>query len=269
MKKIKALSLAVAAVTAFTGVCLTGFTIKRSDGNPTRYCGGGSMVSQTETISYDHKATTSSYAIPSKVPDYCGTADASNCANVAGAEIIGYYDRFYEDLVPNYKGYVQIGSGVMYRGLSTETQNMMVALKTYMGTQEGTTFDGFHQGMRTYVQNCSLSYSVEDLGSLNFVKYKAAVEAGKPVALFLSDYAYHTATTTTSGGEVITVSHSSVAHVVVGYGYKVDTYYDANYNVLTTRTYLNVASGFATYGLCILSLNGKSTVDRASAITIS
>lgn len=245
------------------------YTNTEHEYDSTRYCGGSGFVERTETLTYASKETTSEYAMKGNVPNYSSSADATNCANVAGAELIGYYDRFYEELIPDCKTYVQIGNTVVYRSANSAIVEVMTSLKNYMGTGTGTTYNGFQKGMKKYVENHNLTYSTEDVGSLNFNKYKAAVEANKPVALFLSDYTFYLGAETNSTGETITTEYSNVAHVAVGCGYKVDTYYDNSGNSIFTRTYLKIASGFETVGFVYMCLDDYSTIDRAVAVTIS
>lgn len=235
----------------------------------TRYCGGSNFIDKSEVLTFARKETTSQYSMKGDVPNYSGHLDAPNCANVAGAELIGYYDRFYEDLVPNYQTYFQMGSMLVYRSVSSQISEVMIALRDYMGTNNGTTFNGFHKGMKTYVEKHNLSYFTEDLGGLDFGKYKAAVEANKPVALFLSDYSFYLGAESNDNGETITTEYCDVAHVAVGCGYQIDTYYDNLGNVKFTRTYLKIASGFITRGIIYLCLDGQSTIDRATAVIIS
>ena len=205
-----------------------------------------------------------------EVPNYNQINDSS-CANVAGTILIGYYDRFCEELVPNYKTYVKIGTAIRYRIESFEIQAVMEELYTLMGTDVGgggTTYSGFHNGMKSYVNAHGYSYSTEDLGSLNFNKYKSAVDNNKPVAIFLLNYSYAVGGEDNGTSEVIKSHYSTVAHVVVGCGYKVDTYYNANGQVIATRTYLKVASGWVQYGITYLCLDGKSEIYKADSITI-
>ncbi|MDE6667975.1 MAG: hypothetical protein K2K38_06480 [Clostridia bacterium] len=266
MKK-KILVCLVAVFGAVASSFCTGFKFVSSD--ETKYCGGSDFTEQSETINYSRKETTT-YSTNGDVPNYDRIKDSS-CANVAGTVLIGYYDRFCEELVPNYKTYVQIGASIMYRTASLEIKAVMEELYTLMDTDvgaAGTTYDGFHKGMKSYVNNHGYSYSTEDLGNLDFNKYKSAVENNKPVAVFLENYSYAVSWKDSGTSEVIKSHYSTVAHVVVGCGYKVDTYYNANGQVIATRTYLKVASGWFEYGITYLCLDGKSSLDRANAIII-
>ena len=238
--------------------------------NDVKYCGAGTFTDESETINYSRKETTS-YSIKGDVPSYYSQTGNSNCANVAGTVLIGYYDRFCEDLIPDYQTYIQFGSVIKYSVGGLETQNVMERLYTLMGTDvgaEGTTYNGFHKGMKSYVNSCNYKYSVEDVGNLDFNKYKTAVENNKPVALFLDNYSFAVSGQDTGTGEVINSRHCVVAHVVIGCGYKIDTYYNSNNQIIATRTYLKVASGFTAFKLTYLCLDGKSKIDRATSITI-
>ncbi len=236
----------------------------------TNYCGAGSFIDESETINYAKKETVS-YYIKGEIPSYYCQTSNTNCANVAGTILIGYYDRFCEELIPNYKTYVQIGTIFKYKVGSAETQKVMESLYTSMETDVGTlgtTYEGFQKGMNSYVSSCNYSYTVNDVGNLNFNKFKTEVESNKPVAIFLNNYSYAVEGQDTGTSVVINSRHSYVAHVVIAYGYKVDTYYNANGQIIATRTYLNVASGMDEYKLTYLCLDGKSKIDRAISVII-
>ena len=267
MKK-RILTCFVAVFALVVASFCTGFKLVPSD--ETKYCGGSNFTEQSETINYSRKETTS-YNIKGNVPDYYRLTEDSGCAVIAGAELIGYYDRLCEELIPNYKSYKQLGSAIMYRSPSFEIQAVMEELYTLMGTDTstgGTTYNGFHKGVKSYVNNHGYSYSTQDVGNLDFNKFKSAVENNKPVAIFLDNYSYALTGEDNGSSEVIRSTHSTIAHVVVACGYKVDTYYNSNGQVIATRTYLKVASGSIEYGITYLCLDGKSGIDRADAITI-
>ena len=95
-KKILICLVAVFSLVA-ANFCM-GFKLVSSD--ETKYCGGSDFIEQSETINYSRKET-ATYNMKGNVPSYERIKDTS-CANVAGAILIGYYDRFCEELVPNY-----------------------------------------------------------------------------------------------------------------------------------------------------------------------
>lgn len=267
---IKRFSIASIFVSVLLCVPYASYTIPKNF-NETHYCGSGSYVEQSETITYTRKETTE-YSIKGDLPNYFTLYGNTNCANIAGAVIIGYYDRLYENLIPDYKTYTQIGSTIRYKMMNTDVQQVVSTLYTLMGTdsnQAGTTYNGFQAGMKAYVENYGYTYATEGLGSLNFDKYKSAVEAEKPVAVFLSTYSMLVSCSTSNSTETIVSSSCSIAHVEVGCGYRIDTYYNASNQIVMEKTYLKVASGLSEFNIAYLCLDKNSTIDKASAIIIN
>lgn len=240
-----------------------------------RYYGSDSFVEQMQTVSYSTKST-ESYTIPYDLPNYFGVVnEETGCANNAGACIIGYYDRFYENLIPNYKSYVKIGNVIRYRTGTTEVIDLVEELYVLMGTDVnhlGTTFSEFQAGMLQYVANKGYTYSTTNLfvnGSFNIQNYKSAVQNGKPVALFMTGFALVNEIIETTNMDTVLSGYSMAPHVMVGCGYKIDKYYNSNGAIQDTRTYLKVASGSNIYGIGYLNINGLGQMDRAISVTIS
>lgn len=225
------------------------------------------------TIDYATKST-QTYSIQYDLPDLEGGTNTS-CANTAGAVIFTYYDRFYENLIPNYVPYITIGNGIRYKNTSAETWYLVEELAELMLIGEphaGTTFSEFQLGMSTYATNHGYTYSSTDVfsnGSFNFNNYKTSVENNKPVAIFLTNFSMLNSINEGDGQDSISSGYCAVSHVAVGCGYRVDTYYNANNNVIDTRTYLKVASGLIGYGVGYLNINGVSTISKAISTQVS
>lgn len=236
------------------------------------YQGSGSYIEKIDKIDYANRED-NNYSIQSNVPDYMGVEGGNSCANIAGGIVIGYYDRFCENLIPNYQTYELFYGYVLYKGMSGEAGEVIKSLNGLMGTTSGgTTFSGFQAGMNSYVKSHGYTYGSTSLmtnGVFDFGKYEQAVKNNKPVALFYNYYAISSVVTQETGYDEIYNYSNSASHVAVGFGYKQHTYYDINGKIITTRTYLKVASGFATYGICYFNINNYSKIDNAVAITIS
>lgn len=238
------------------------------------YSGSGDFTELSETVSYSYK-TEDIYSIKGDVPNYSGVVGGTNCANVAGGVLIGYYDRYCENLIPNFQNYRVLGTTIIYKSLTTETSNVITTLKDLMGTdknQPGTTFSGFQSGMSEYVSSHGYTYSSESVlsgGNFDFSKYKNALESNKPVALFLNNYALLSSIQENGGQDVIYSEHSTVAHVVVACGYKQHHYYNSNGQKTAERTYLKVCSGITTRGICYLNINSVSKIDKAISVNIN
>ena len=240
------------------------------------YCGGGTYTSQTYTYNYDHK-TDNEYYIPGSAPEYTGIVGASNCAVVAGTNLIGFYDRLYENLIPNYQTYNSFGGRVLYKGLRAETEAVMNTLDTLMEADvdgPGVTFTGYVNGLEQYVENHGYNFSYVSLmswGSFDFDDYKTAVESGKAVSLFLTNYALvpmASIVQNTNQDSVLNYNYSS-NHVVIGCGYRVIDYYNSS-NVLVNHVkYLRVSSGFPELTLCYLNISNFTQITNAITINIS
>ena len=234
------------------------------------YQGGTSNYQEfSYTVSYDHKTITES-GIRYGLPQYCPTVGTS-CANAAGGIIIGYYDRFYPELIPDFQSYLMIGTNIVYRASSYEIEDLIINLKTLMGTDDtGTTYTGFNAGMTSYVQSKGRTYTATSLftnNTFDFNRYKTTVDGGTPVAFFFNGYAM-AATVDGEGVDTINNAVSVNTHVAIGYGYKEDIYYDANNNVISTQRFLMVSSGLAIYGLCYFNIH-YGTINKAVAATIA
>ena len=239
------------------------------------YSGIGNFTERTETISYATKST-ESYSIPYDLPNYYGSVDnMTGCANTAGSVLIGYYDRFCENLIPNFKTYTQLGSIIRYKAPTTEIANVVDQLYILMETdvaQLGTTFSGFQRGMNAYAVSQGYTYTTVNMftnGSLNIQSYKSAVQSGKPVALFLTTYAFLNGITEDNGVDTVSSAFSQGSHVVIGCGYKIDTYYNSSEQIIATRYYLKVATGDDSYNIGYLNINGLGNLDRAISVLIS
>lgn len=203
-----------------------------------------------------------------------GKAGETSCANTAGAILIGYYDRFNEDLIPNYKVYRKLGASFIYKAASPEIVNLTAELHLLMSTdvgKQGTTYAEFEEGMKAYVTGKGYTYISTNMfswGKFSFDKYKQSVESGKPVALFLSGFAFETGIEEISGRDVIHNDYCALTHVAVGCGYKRDTYYDSDNKEISTRTYLKVASGISGYDIGYLNINGIGNIDKAISVEI-
>lgn len=59
----------------------------------------------TETINYS-KRTYEPVTTTNNAPDYYANTDLSNsCGPTAGGIVVGFYDKYYENLIPNYTAY--------------------------------------------------------------------------------------------------------------------------------------------------------------------
>ncbi len=240
---------------------------------------GGTAATFTTVEDYVEYATktTTEYSFQYNLPNIQHAVSGGSCAHIAGAIILTYYDRFFENIIPNFVPYYSFGNTIIYKTTNSEINDMMRELVDLMLIGEphaGTTFSEFQLGMETYVENAGYTYTTTNLfsnGTFNFNNYKNAVESNKPCAIFLTNFAIlDDVFTEEEGLDAITCGYCPVSHVLAGCGYRIDTYYDANGNVITTKTYLKAACGTMTYGIGYLNINdGRSTINKAISVLVS
>ena len=104
--------------------------------------GGILLYTVTETITYNYTVE-DEYMIPVKMPGYLSSY---TCGITAGGNIIGYYDKAYEDLIPNHTGRYLLGKW-LWGTHGTEVNNMFSSLYTLTGaTSAGVTIAGYKSG---------------------------------------------------------------------------------------------------------------------------
>lgn len=237
------------------------------------YCGAWDFVEQYQTISYATRSV-SEYSIEYDLPNYFGPI-GTTCASTAGTVAIGYYDRFYENLIPDFQVYNRLGNRIKYKPTSENTINVSNELYNLMGAELehlGTTYSEFQDGMKAYVNSKGYTYSTTNLfswGSFDFEKYKTAVQNGKPVALFLNSFAIKLNITTNNSVDAVKSDYTNTTHVVIGCGYEQYKYYNAAGQEIDNRIYLKVATALNSYQIGYLNINGLTVINHAISIEIS
>lgn len=243
----------------------------------TSYSDDNGTVVEQYSFAYDHKEV-QLHRINTTYPEFYNTNNAltNTCANIAGANIVGFYDRYYDELIPDSTAGVVRPNGYTYYPMSlnrTQKQAVIDELYVSMGTntvQPGTSQPDFEEGLADYVTSRSrnISYSsVMTNGVLDQTKYSAQFAAGYPVALFLSGYNV-TVIMDSNGTISITQYNYTGNHIMVAFGYEIITYYDANNNVIRSYTLMVVASGSSLVkGYYVLNEGGS--VNAAEAVIIS
>lgn len=191
---------------------------------------------------YDNKA------LCQRHPQYSNpSALKGACAAIAGGNLIGYYDRFYENLIPDHEaGYTKYGN-YYYNYDDTQVGKAIEELYSDMnGTEAGISESNFISGLKKYCSKRSLSCdfsSIMSLGKISYDMVKQSTDEGKPVALLLNTY---TTCDVFGYGEYDLIDYSKYFgnHVMIGFGYGQLTY---NMSDGSTQSYrfIGVATGFA------------------------
>lgn len=235
-------------------------------------------ITATESFSYATKSTEWERVNP-YFPEYTNfNSNLDNaCANVAGANVIGFYDRYFDELIPDCTvGYLKSNNKYKYYDMlriEDQIQGVINDLYGRMGTnvsRPGTTQTQYKNGLSSYVQskgrNITFS-SVMTNGSLDISKVIAQLKGGKPISLYMSGYNF---TEITDDGSNVSYYKflSDTNHIAIVFGYEVTTYYRADGSVIRTEVYLDVAPGIYGYPT-VYVVNNYGTLNDAEAVQIA
>ncbi len=225
-----------------------------------------------ETVTFHHKSET--YTVtPNNVPYYYSHTLSNACGPIGGGIVVGYYDKYYQNLIPNYTNYYP-ATGKYRPQDSTYVpamlQEMYTAMQTNVvapGVSEGECLDG----LEAYVEGkgYSISYTTVKTisSSFNHTAYQNAINNGQPVLLFCDSVVLKSLASGETQDRTV-VMQESQDHIMVGFGYQKIKYYDANNNNFRTDTYLKVASGWDYNDLGYIKINDDSCIDSAFAVDI-
>ena len=206
------------------------------------------------------------------VPTYFYDSSLANaCGPIAGSIVVGYYDKYYENLIPNYTAYYT-ASGKYRMPDSTYVPALIQDLYTRMRTNVddvGVSESDCLNGLTAYVQSKSLSISYNSVvsSSFNETAYKNALNAEQPVMLFCNTVTlYNLGADTNEHTELLLQTGNS--HIVIAYGYLKIRYYNENDVNFRTETYAEVATGWNTHMSGYLKLNDTSWMDSGYAVDI-
>ena len=223
-----------------------------------------------ETISFSRKEE-ELVELPYGVPNYFTSTLSNACGPVAGANIVGYYDKLYEELIPDYVAYYP-ASGRYRLPDSTYIPALMQDLYVLMQTNVvdvGVSITECLTGLRAYVTDKGRIAVYTDIKATRFNEngYKNALRGMQPTLFFCSSASLYFIRNGTTQDEISHIVTSN-SHVVVGYGYYKIKYYDENDVNFRTDAYLNVATGWPNNATGFLKLNDISWMDDAYIVKI-
>lgn len=241
------------------------------------YCGGTDYTVATESFGYATKEV-EEYSINSSFPNYyCVNGELQNsCANAAGATIVGYFDRYYPDLIPDYTPGRTKNSKYIYYSMSyyaglkqVVIDDLYSRMLTNVG-REGTTQNNYRAGLSSYVSSKGLSItynSVMTNGAFDLGKAKVQFANESPISLFLSGFNFSKFTDENNQISIQKRLYNST-HVAVAYGYVKTKYFNENGGLIKEITYLKVATILnEVTGVYILNTYGN--LDDAESAHIS
>ena len=297
VKKINRVSkITVAALGAASGVLnmgpLVGQAVKADEAvaaaNDTFYCadgdddfiygGQGEIADSSYEIEHDYYEIVEDVCYYS-APSFGNLDDSmtNTCAPAAGTNVVVFYDRWYENLIPDYTPGIPFDQGYYYYMdmAKPETTNVLKTLYELMDTNVGsggTSESQFLNGLSEYVDNAGydLSYTSFYDGSktVDLDALKNAIDQNKVGVVFCSRYNFVYGIRHDENKTIVAKEDANIGHMMMVYGYQTIAYYKDDIN-FRTDTFLHVSSGYSGADQGYLELNSYLNIEDALIMTIS
>ncbi len=230
------------------------------------------VFSQTEEVVYYTNRVENDFLLAARCPSYIPVDTENGCTPTAGANILGYYTRYYPELIPGFTPGTALGSVYMYKSMAQEIVPLIQSLLVYMGTNTqgaGTSIAGFRDGLTDYCnekgRNISFTSCMQS-GQLNFTLAKQYINNGKPIALFVDTFTV-ASTADEQTYENIHYFVANACHAMVGFGYNEITYTLSNGQTRIDK-YFDVATGLSMSDSGYFNINYYTQIDEAYAVNI-
>ncbi len=265
--RIKTIALLLLCLPFCGGWSSTPAAAEQSD----RYVGGeliGTYAS-SETIPYVSKQVVDDISTANSTPKYFAVNGMQNgCGAVAGGIIIGFYDKYYANLIPGWDSYYSTGR---YKGQDgTYVQGLLFDLYDKMQTNvvaPGVSESEFKNGLQSCVVDHGYNIQYTSLGAgnnFNYSTFKTAVNNNQLTVLFVEPSNIYSLEPF-ENEDILVSSTINGNHIMVAYGY-----YEVKYTLSNgTRTdkYLYVATGLSGSSTALYKVG--SYVNAAYKVTIN
>lgn len=204
------------------------------------------LATRTESVSFSRREY-EYIELADGFPLYSGESSLENsCGATAGAEVVAFYDRYFENLIPNYSAFYS-PIGIYLLKDRTYIPTLMNELYTLMRTNiddEGVSEYDCLNGLKSYVRGKGQEMSYSSVRSSSFINetaYLVAINSNQPVLLFnvSTDVAEFSIKETS---ETIVYTRVEQNHIFVGYGYYKVKYYNSSGVNFRTDVYIRAAS---------------------------
>ena len=210
----------------------------------------------TETVTFDKKETDARTNFAPQYTTLSGLANA--CGAVAGAEVIGYYDKYYPNMIPDWESFYA-ASGKYRPQDKVYIPSVINELFTLMNTNvggAGVSASDFTSGLTTYIKNQGYGVSMQNVVSGTAVDYsacKSAIASNKVIALLsLATNVYTISEGATQ--DIVSTLTISDSHIMIASGYQEIKYYK-NGSLFRTDRYLIASSGSQDIGTVYYKVN--------------
>lgn len=232
----------------------------------------GNSIQDTSTINTPYiSRTLTSYYQALSCPSYTYAPAVGSCAAVAAGNLIGYYDRFDENLIPNHVSGNMLSDTnyFIYNIEDIYVKQTIEKLYSYItGDGYGATEDDFKRGLTQFCTEKGKNiqfYSCMSGSSFDYEKTKDYIEADYPIALFLSGYNIGFMYST-ENRDSVSYYTSTANHIMIGFGYENYTYITDNGT--ENYEYLYVASGTYIDESGVFNIHYNTKINNALAVNI-
>lgn len=192
------------------------------------------------------------------------------CAAIAGGNIVGYYDRFFEQLIPNHVSGEFYGDKFSYSLQDKYVGQIIEQLYVEMGgANAGITEEGFKSGLKSFCGDkgflCHYT-SLMSSGKLDYEAVKQCIKDGKPIVLFLSKY-NNCETSVFDGYDIVNSALYTGNHVMVGFDYMNIKYTLTDGSTIDNR-FIGVATGFGDPSTAYFNIDYKTIINSAYKVFI-
>lgn len=205
-------------------------------------------------------------------PTYTFAPTVGACAPIAAANVVGFYDRYDENLIPNHPSGRLVGEWYSYYGEDSAVVSVIRELYDLMGTTtSGTTEDEFLDGLERFCKNKGKTLETQscmsESGGFSFAKAQSYImDSNMPIVFFLSGY---------NVGNIAANDHEDTFcyyqydanHVMVGFGCAVYVYQILDGSLLT-KIYFNVAAGMIEHSSGLYDISLDTKINDALAVRI-
>lgn len=225
---------------------------------------------EMEYVNYTSKSISASTSLAVRCPAYCFSPEIGSCASIAAGNVVGFYDRYDENLIPNHTAGTYLGNLFLYSGEDDAVSEVITQLYQYMKSDDhlGATEQEFINGLTRFCNEKGKNITFTSCmkrKKLDYSSAQSSLKANQPIILFLQGYNVCTVESE-NGQDTIEYCVSDVNHIMVAFGFQTHTY------ITNTGTFdyefLKVSSGLDYMSEGLFNINYKTQIDDALAVNI-
>ena len=229
------------------------------------------VVSTSQTIYYSYRSE-SHYWLCAYPPDYIGIPGYTNiCVAIAAGNIVGYWDRFNVNLMPNFDPGELWNGEYYYYSYDSAINSMIAQLALLMNGGNGTTVAQCQTGLSSYCTSAGYTASyttVMSNGSFDYNAAKDQIDDGEPILIFSEGFTIYSIYSYPNNGLDSYMGITCTGnHAMAGFGY-MDVTYTFSDNTSQTSHFIKVASGQSTLTTGYYNISTHN-IDDAFSIYIS